>query len=201
MLRNSVLLVTVMIFCFVMVGQAQPTNGWGIGVAVIDMQQLFEYGSSDANAYNSSIVIPIILSEGFRLEPEVGIFRAKNTQELSGDKIESTATQYRFGVGIFPQSIFESSTLYYGARVGYLSLNLREDETFGGTTTTDEATASGFFVAPAVGGEYFFSNSFCVGAEAQVLYASLSTDIKDSSVEIKDSLLSTRGLVFVRFFF
>ncbi len=201
MFRNGVLLVVMMVFSFLTVGQTQPASGWGIGVAIIDMQQIFEYGSSDGNAYNSSIVVPIILSEGFRLEPEVGFYRGKSTQELSGDKIENTATQYRFGVGIFPQSILESSTLYYGARVGYLSLNLREDETFGGTTTTDEATASGFFVAPAVGGEYYFSNSFCVGAEAQVLYASLSTDIKDSSVEIKDSLISTRGLVFVRFFF
>ena len=201
MLKNSVILIVMMVFCFLTVGQTQPANGWGIGVAIIDMQQIFEYGTSDGNAYNSSIVVPIILSEGFRLEPEVGIYRGKNTQELSGDKIEGTATQYRFGVGIFPQSMLESSTLYYGARIGYLSLNLREDETFGGTTTTDETTTSGFFVAPAVGGEYFFSNSFCVGAEVQVLNANLSTDIKDSSLEIRDSLISTRGLVFVRFFF
>jgi hypothetical protein len=201
MSKNSALLIVVMVFCFLTIGQTQPSSAWGVGVAIIDMQQLFEYGSSEATAYNTSIVIPIILSEGFRLEPEVGFFRGKNTQELTGDKIEGTATQYRFGVGIFPQSTLESSTLYYGARVGYLSLNLREDETLGGTTTTDERTASGFFVAPAVGGEYYFSNSFCVGAEAQVLYASLSTDIKDSSLDIKDSLISTRGLVFVRFFF
>lgn len=201
MFKNSAVLVLFIIVFFFAFAHAQPTSGWGLGVSVVDIHQIFEFGGSEGNAYNQSITVPIIFSESFRLEPEVGFYRGQNTVELNSDKQENTATQYRFGVGVFPQSMMKSSTLYYGARVGYLSLKLKEEETFSGTTTTDEVTASGFFIAPAIGGEYFFSNSFCVGCEAQLLYASISTDISDSSLEIKDSLISTRGLVFLRFFF
>jgi len=201
MFRNSVILGIILIMCFFTLTQAQPEKGWGIGVAVVDIQQLFEFSASEGMAFNSSIHFPFVLSPTFRLEPEIGYFRAKDVQELNNDKIEDTATQWRVGIGIFPQSVLKSSTLYYGARVGYVNLNLKEEETFQGITSIDEATASGFFVAPAMGGEYYFSNSFSLGAEVQLFYAKLSTDVKNSQVDITTNLINTRGLVFVRFYF
>lgn len=201
MIRNAVILLVVISFFVVGQVQAQPESGWGIGISVVDIHQIFEFGASEGSAYNHSIIVPIVMSQSFRLEPEIGFYNGKNTWELQGNKEEYTATQYRFGLGIFPQSAMKSSTIYYGARIGYLSLKLKEEETFGGVTQTDEYSTSGFFIAPAVGGEYFFSNSFSLGAEAQVMYASLSSEIEGSDVDISDTLISTRGLVFIRFFF
>jgi hypothetical protein len=201
MLRNSVITAIFMVICLFAVIQAQPEKGWGIGVTIVDIQQLFEFSSAEARAFNSSIQVPFVLSPSFRLEPEIGYFRGKEVDELNTYKDEYTATQWRIGIGIFPQSMLKSSTIYYGARVGYVSLNLKEEETIQGITTTDEATASGFFVAPALGGEYFFSNSFSLGAEGQLFYANLSTDIEGAQVDITTSLINTRGLVFVRFYF
>ena len=200
---SRILLFSNVIIAFLLLGilPAQPSSGWGIGVSIVDIQQIFEFSTTEGNAYNSSIVVPFIVSPTFRLEPEFGLYRGKNTVELNDNKGEYTSTQWRVGIGIFPQSTLKSSTLYYGARVGYLTFTNEEKETVAGYTETYKVTSSGFFIAPALGGEYFFSNSFCIGAEAQIFYASISTDITDSELDISDSMISTRGLVFVRFYF
>jgi hypothetical protein len=196
----------VLLVCCLQFGQAQPVKGWGIGVSILDAHQAFEIGQTEGSAYNHSITIPIILNQGFRLEPEAGFFNGKSTEEQGQDEEVYTTTQYRVGIGIFPQSSMKSSVLYYGARVGYLVLNRKYEETDVSGSYSEELKGSGIFVAPAIGGEYYFSNSFCIGGEAQILYASINTEVDVSYQatdlpEFKDTLISTRGLVFVRFFF
>jgi hypothetical protein len=207
MVRFLVVLLVVVIST-VSLSEAQPVSGWGIGISIFDAQQAFEIGQTEGAAYNHSITVPIILNQGFRLEPEVGFFNGKSTEEYpaSNETEEYTTTQYRIAVGIFPQSTMKSSVIYYGGRVGYLVLNRKYEESDPNSTQSQELNGSGIFIAPTVGGEYYFSNSFCIGAEAQFIYASINTEVDVTPAatglpEFKDTLLSTRGLVFVRFFF
>jgi hypothetical protein len=206
MMKSLVIGILVLMVCLMTVSEAQPVKGWGLGISVLDAQQAFEIGQTEGAAYNHSIVVPIILNQGFRLEPELGFFNGKSTEEELQDTEEYTTTQYRIGIGIFPQSSMKSSVLYYGARVGYLVLNRKQEFTDPTGSITQELKGSGIFIAPAIGGEYYFSNSFCIGGEAQIVYASINTEVDvsyqtTSLPEYKDTLLSTRGLVFVRFFF
>jgi len=96
----------IVILCCFSLSQAQPASGWGIGISILDAQQAFEIGQTEGAAYNHSITVPIILNQGFRLEPEVGFFNGKSTEEYPAfnETEEYTTTQYRIGIGIFPQA-------------------------------------------------------------------------------------------------
>ena len=207
MMKSIAIGILIFTVCLLNVSEAQPVKGWGLGISILDAQQAFEIGQVDGAGYNHSITVPIILNQGFRLEPELGFFNGTRTEEYPEfeEEEEYTTTQYRFGVGIFPQSTMKSSVIYYGGRVGYLVINQKEEYKDTGGTETYEFKGSGIFIAPAVGGEYYFSNSFCIGAEAQVVYASITTEVELSfattQTEFKDNLLSTRGIVWIRFFF
>jgi hypothetical protein len=84
-----------------------------------------------------------------------------------------------------------------GARVGYITLTLTDEDDSG----TDELSSSGFYVAPALGGEHYFSDHFSLGGEAQIIYASVSTEPDEGNWEQDLSAINTRVLVYIRFFF
>lgn len=153
--------------------------------------------TSDGYGANATITVPYILSPGFRLEPEIGYFRVKQKAIIDGDEIAEIATSYTIGVGIFPQKVYEGFTLYYGGRIGYMSQKLRAEE----PGNTDEETSSGLYLAPAIGGEYHFSNHFSMGAEAQILYSTLTNEADGRTYDIDITLFNTRALVFFRFYF
>jgi hypothetical protein len=185
-----------LIFLLTTAGLAQNSNNVGIGVAVIDVQQIFETLISGGVGMNATIVVPFAASPNLRIEPEFGYFRATE-EDKNGTTETETATSWRVGVGIFPLKIIDSFTLYYGGRVGYIS------QTFGyeaGSVNLEETT-TGFYIAPALGGEHSFSNHFSIGGEAQVVYATLSTDSEFTDDKTDRSLINTRVLVFIRFYF
>jgi hypothetical protein len=57
----------------------------------------------------------------------------------------------------------------------------------------------GFFVAPTVGGEHFFSNYLSLGAEVQVRYSRWSW--RDSIGRQTEASVATHGLLVLRFYF
>jgi len=88
-------------------------------------------------------------------------------------------------------------TLYYGARVGYITQTLTDEN----GSETDEVSSSGFYIAPVLGGEHYFSDHFSLGGEAQIIYASVSTKPDEGNWEQDLSAINTRVLVYIRFFF
>lgn len=65
----------------------------------------------------------------------------------------------------------------------------------------NEMGTSGYYVARALGGEHYFSDHFSLGGEAQFVYTSVTTEPEDGDWERNLSVINTRVLVFVRFFF
>ncbi len=196
MLVKKMIIVVLLLVCFLGTGFAQESKKVGIGVALFDLMQLFETVMSDGIGANATIVVPVFMSANFRLEPEIGYFTATQ-EETNGDTETSTATSWRIGVGIFPQKTYDDFILYYGGRVGYLSQSEKYEE---GTYNYEENT-SGFFIAPAIGGEHFFSDHFSIGGEAQLVYATLDGDNNQNDDKISLNLFNTRVLAFFRFYF
>ena len=185
----------IIFLCISGISLGQEATKTGIGIAIIDLEKLFEMNTS--GGVGATITVPIITSPGFRIEPEVGYFSASEKATVSGTTYEESVSSWRIGVGIFPQKMYEDFTLYYGGRVGYIS----QKQTSEGGSDKDEETTTGFFLAPAIGGEHNFSDHFSIGAEAQVVYATLTNEEDDRDYDVDLSLFDTRGLIFFRFYF
>lgn len=195
MLKNKMVITIFLSICFFSSSFAQSSTKFGVGIALMDIQQLWETAISDG--WNTTITFPIETSPNFRLEPEIGYNSA--TQENDNPTREQKVTDFRIGLGVFPQKTYEDFTLYYGVRVGYISQT--QTSTISELNVDDEETTSGFFIAPALGGEHNFSNHFSIGGEAQLVYSSLDGERKDSDSKSNLSYFNTRALIFFRFYF
>ena len=167
---------------------------FGVGVALIDLQQIFEASTQQANAV---VTVPIILASGLRIEPELGLFATSQSADIGGTTVEQTTRSWNIGVGVFPQNIIGKFSLYYGGRVGYISKRLTDDD----GVTVDEETTTGFYIAPGLGGEHHFSDHFSIGAEVMLVYASLTNEEDGRDFDIDLTVINTRTLVFFRFYF
>jgi len=196
MCKRNIFVLVVIVFCLASISFGQEGSKTGIGIAIIDLQKLFEMSTSNGIA-NATITVPIIISPTFRIEPEVGYFNASQSADVDGTTYDQSATTWNIGVGILPQKVYETFTLYYGGRVGYLSQKMTEEA----GVNKDEETTTGFYIAPTVGGEHNFSDHFSIGAEAQIVYGSLTNEDDDRDYDVDLSLLETRGLIYFRFYF
>jgi hypothetical protein len=76
MFNRKLFVFFLILLCIAGISFAQDGNKTGIGVAIIDLEKLFEVNMSNGAGTYATITIPIITSPGFRIEPEVGYFRA-----------------------------------------------------------------------------------------------------------------------------
>ena len=152
----------------------------------------------------------LAVAPNFRIEPEIGFFRSSSEIEQNGDNgsydSKSTLKSFHVGVGIFPMVSQEKSKLYYGARLGIIrnSSSRESSYSYEGYSDSDEDSnkASGFYVAPTIGGEYFLSNHFSLGGEAQLRYSTFSEEGDDNNnAELSASSTATKALIFIRFYF
>ena len=199
MFRCKTFVIIIIILCIsgISLGQEATKTKTGIGIAIIDLEKIFEMNTSGGVGTYATITIPIITSPGFRIEPEVGYFSFSQDYTTGGTTREQSLSSWRIGVGILPQSMYGDFTLYYGGRVGYIS----QKQTSEVGSNKEEETTSGFFIAPTIGGEHNFSDHFSIGAEAQVVYGSLTNEEDDRDYDVDISLFDTRGLIFFRFYF
>lgn len=195
-IRRSLSVVFILFFS-AGISLAQEGNKIGIGVAAVDVQKMFEADMTPGGGTYSAITVPIILSPAFRLEPEIGYFNASQKASINGTTYEESVTSWTIGAGIFPQKEYEKFTIYYGGRVGYIS----QKATSEAGANKNEETSSGFYIAPAIGGEHNFSDHFSIGAEAQFVYASMTNKDDNRSYDVDIALIDTRGLIFFRFYF
>ena len=201
------------LFAFLVTGPAYAQQGSrrvGIGVAIGNPYDILPQLEAETLAA-PTILIPIQVTDGFRLEPEIGIFRSRNEElgpsSRNDEAIVDTVNGVEVGVGLFPQKLQQNFRLYYGVRVGYM--RIAEEGPFFGDTRT--VTLNGFFVAPAVGGEFLFSNRFSLGAEVQFRHTSvtretvaqglISSDGSPASEKTERSASATRVLLISRFYF
>lgn len=154
----------------------------------------------------TNFVLPIRLSTRVTLEPEFGVFRY--TEDLTsgtGVETETELSNYRIGAGLLFNLTDRSALVpYIGPRVGLVLTQQEDRSTFGGTTTTTSQDQTGLYFGGAIGAQHFFTRHFSLGGEVQLLYTSISYDEESSSGTPPDrsqSLISTNGLVMVRWYF
>ena len=188
----------------------QGSRRIGIGAALGNVYDVLLPTEVDA-VTAPVILVPIQVTDRFRLEPEIGVFRS-TVKEIAPDARDDEASVnsvngVEIGVGVFPQTLQQDFRLYYGVRIGYTRI-VQEDPLFRDTRTL---TLDGFFVAPAVGGEYLFSDRFSLGAEVQLRHTSVDgenvvggirlPDGSPASDRIERSASATRVLFVSRFYF
>ena len=180
----------------------------GVGAAIGNVYDLFPVEavrSTEDGVAAPAILIPLQITNGFRLEPEIAVFRHSHEEPIA-----YSANGVELGVGIFPQMIQQNFRLYYGVRVGYVRTKEEETDSPGFTHTQ---SVDGYFVAPAVGGEYLLSDRFGLGAEVQFRHMSVTGNDVISSARmpsrppevverrLERSVSATRVLFVTRFYF
>jgi hypothetical protein len=171
-LRRCIPALLFVISVFVAPVHGQSTDGEtkiGVGVA-------FDGGTT--------VTVPIHLSS-IRLEPQVGYRQI--SRSIEGEDDESSSL-LEIGGGVFtPLQTYEGGSVYAGGRVGIV----QQSQSTGNTTMSE----SGFFIGPALGGEYYLGDQFSLGAEAALYYRGIPTPANE---DVSRSTISTNGRAFVR---
>lgn len=184
---------------------ATTTRGrLGIGTSISDVGEVVALeGNAPASVIAPTILVPIDITSRFRIEPEVGYYRNSTSNERVGTPAQTStnsSAHLHVGAGAFGLASTERFTIYYGARVAYL----RTTQSIVNPGFSSTFSAPGFFVAPALGGEYFLWDRFSLGAEVQVRYTSskmTGDGVLTSSGTTTSTTTSTHGAIVVRFYF
>jgi len=192
--RSGVLLLLLaLIVCTPQVGSAQPERGqhptFGLGVSANAVPVV--------PSVTDSINIPIGLTAPItffdvRLEPQLGFVRLNR----SASEQSQTTRLISFGIGAFYLFRFDGLLLEPGLRVGFT----RVDRTIERTGSSASDFTVDMFLGPAVGAEYYVSDSFSVGVEARLLYISVGQP-QQAPPDRSASVLQTNGAAFLRFHF
>ena len=83
-----------------------------------------------------------------------------------------------------------SMNYYYGIDIGAILSSQSSSST--------DRSKTDFYIGPAIGGEYMFSDNFSLGGEIQVNYIKLGNFDEDS--DASTSLVSTRGKIILRWY-
>jgi hypothetical protein len=139
-----------------------------------------------------SVYFPISIAPRLRLEPSIRV-NIVAEEEMGATYDRSTLD---FGAGLFLLSSRDGNNLYIGARIWnthyrFIRIPFQGDKY--------KHQRNGFFLAPTIGGEYFLSPRFSLGAEVQLGYT-LET-IKSNDNKQDRSAIQSLGNILVRFYF
>ena len=203
---RSLVLIWIVVLGIDVAHAQSPARRVGVGVAISNAHDLLAAAATrttEDSPAAPAIFVPIQLTNRLRLEPEIGIFRHSHEAP-----IDYSVNSVAAGIGILPQLVAQDFRLYYGVRVGYVRTKERVNE----TSSTRTQVVDGFFIAPAVGGEYMLSDRFSLGAEAQFRHTSVAGESVDTSTRvppafppdidrIENAVSVTRVLFVSRFYF
>lgn len=144
-------------------------NRIGIGIGVANLWRLYE----------STFIIPIHFSPGFKIEPEFSLYMRSNSAFI----LDDASTSLTLGCGFFAKTNKEKTSIYYGARTGIIYYSIEGN--------TD------LYVGPAIGGEHYFSEHLSLGVEVQLIY----TFFNLFNGDFTPSELRTKTFLFARFYF
>ena len=182
---------------------SQDDNKIGVG-ASYGMNLVIEDGPTPVINF-STIYVPINMS-GFRLEPFLMFFTSSSSYQMEGQTStsERSFTGLTFGSGFFYlMKSNKSAVPYLGLRVGYGS---NSSKTKSGSSES-ESSGGFLFLGGVLGGEYYFSPSFSIGADVGISYYNFFTPTsKSGQSETKyssysNSEISTTAQILARIFF
>jgi hypothetical protein len=224
-MKKWTLLVSVLMLltCF---GAAQAQDKMGIGLVIFDrdllsvlINQLGNLSLNDAGGGMdlslllppSKIMIPFTMGN-LKIEPEFGWMRYSTTNKYIAGKYEtsSKSSAYKFGVGVFSVKSVKKTDVYFGGRVGIIMASSSEkgpDEADIDKTVENSYSSTHIFLGPCFGGEYYISDNFSFGGEAQLIYTKVGQqkvtlagkEIKNDP-EISTSMIDTRYMFIFRWY-
>ncbi|MGB2697626.1 MAG: hypothetical protein WBD28_07185 [Candidatus Zixiibacteriota bacterium] len=175
----------------------EKTPSFGIGVSMgREILMFYDQGGVTLFDY-PSFYMPILISPGFLIEPEIGLWRHSYSKENGTDR----KTSYRvfvLGCGIFSMTNKGKVNVYYGTRFGFVHISSCFDDRWNGHSEYDRSKTD-LRIGPAIGGEYFFADHFSLGGEAQLNYTFVGQF--DNDDDVSESLISSKTLIFVRWYF
>jgi hypothetical protein len=185
--------------------QGDPVRiGFGVGFGR-EFTSVFVYGGIQEL---SVITLPVefvdlsvtIRSKNFLFEPTFGYSSTSRSYTSSSSDYSSdlNTSNLRLGTVLAYVNTNESLNYYYGIDLGVFlnseSLEINDN----GITETRDKSKTDFFIGPAIGGEYMFSNNFSLGGEIQVNYIWIGNFNDDSN--ISSSAISSRGKIIIRWY-
>jgi hypothetical protein len=148
--------------------EAQERIGVGIGVRsslVSDLQNLL----------TPTVYVPIVISDGLMIEPELGLVRSSEEE----DETDETVTFLTVGAGLlFGIGDLGDGWIYAGPRLGFVRSSFSEE--LNGGEFSDSNT--NMYIAGVLGGEFFLQPSFSLGGEAGLRYLDTGSDGADGSL-------------------
>ena len=140
-----------------------------------------------------------IRSKNFLFEPTFGYSSSSYSYtSLSERKNERNFSNLRLGAVLAYVNTNESLNYYYGIDLGVILTSVSNESSYLGSTETSDQSKTDFFIGPAIGGEYMFSNNFSLGGEIQVNYISIGNFNDDS--DVSTSAISSRGKIILRWY-
>ncbi|MFC2119566.1 outer membrane beta-barrel protein [Bacteroidota bacterium] len=139
----------------------------------------------------------VVRGKNFRFEPTLGYFSSSSSSSSSGYTYESSSSNLRLGTILAYATAISSMNLYYGIDIGVILSSEKRESTFPGSTSTDRSKTD-FYIGPAIGGEYMFSDNFSLGGEIQINYISIGNFDDDS--DASSSAVSSRGKIMLRWY-
>ena len=164
-----------------------------IGFGVSLGKEIIEIGEAYTMLDFPSFYLPISLSPNFRFEPEIGYYRYSGSDE----DWEESYSILSIGCGIFFVTQKGKVDIYYGVRLGFMSTSYSYSYTWDGVDSDDDSKTD-FYIGPAIGGEYFFTDHLTLGGEIQLNYIFIG---QWSDGEDSESVIRTKPLIFVRWYF
>jgi hypothetical protein len=215
--------VLMLLTCF---GAAQAQDKMGIGLVIFDrdilsvlINQLSGLSLNDAGGGMdlsllmppSKIMIPFTMGN-MKIEPELGWMRYSTTTKYVAAKMEtsSKSSAYKFGVGIFSVKSVKKTDIYFGGRVGVImaSSSSKEPDLADPEKTVESSYSSThIYLGPCFGGEYYISDNFSFGGEAQLMYTKVGQGKETiagketkNDPEISTSMIDTRYMFIMRWY-
>ena len=159
----------------------------GIGIS-IEPTRVFEFGGIEYSYLITpvNIYVPIAVGPRFRLEPDFGVFSfTSQTAPYS----PTTISNVRLGVGgLYLIPLGMSARAYLGPRIGFYIL------------TQDNVSWTNISGGLSFGSEFYLSQEFSLGGEAQLNYTSFGQP-SGSAVDVSRHAFYTNALFFTRWYF
>jgi len=137
----------------------------------------------------SRVYIPMTFGAKFKVEPEFAYWHY--SRSMGNEKY--SYSNFHYGFGIFYLYRVGNTIFYIGPRfaVDHIILpHYNSDE--------DKKSKNDYNYGITIGGEYFFSNNFSLGAEIQMLYIFLG---KVGDYDDDENVITNEALVVLRFYF
>jgi len=185
-----------------------PRVGVGVSVSNASPSTSLPAGEATVSLPTPSLLIPIDVSETFRIEPVLGYSRLTTSSSVDGPDYEeetsTTLTSLRIGVGAFAKASRGNDTnLYFGGRVGYNRVSYNRVRQRNDDDYEESSNPSGFFIGPTVGGSYFFSDFFSIGGEVEARYSNIGTSEEEDDFTVSEDVttITLRPSLVMRFYF